>query len=98
MYGASVRGGRTANGLRMRRSPAHPLPGSGTRGWGSKGGAASPCQTAMFNIAWAGLGSVTVLSQHLTGPVGLRIVALANDSNPSEYGDSCKDPTSGHRI
>ena len=29
-------------------------PGSGVGSWGSKGGAASPCQTAVFNTAWAG--------------------------------------------
>ena len=55
--------GRLFGRQHPRRPPAARRSPSGAGSWGSKGGAAPPCQTAMFNIAWAGLGSVTVLSQ-----------------------------------
>ena len=49
-------------------------PGSGVGSWGSKGGAASPCQTAVFNTAWAGLGTLRVPdSSPASAPDGLRM-------------------------
>ena len=40
-------------------APPARYPGSGARSWGSKGGRSiPPCQTAMFDIAWAGLSTL----------------------------------------
>ena len=53
--GAAVSHERTGDGVwGGGRPPAGRCPGSGAGSRGSKGGAASPCQIAMFNIAWAG--------------------------------------------
>ena len=51
-HGAALRHGRTVNGVSGGRSPA-PVrcSASGATSRGSKGGAASPCQAAVFNTA-----------------------------------------------
>ena len=51
---ARVHGGSGSGALR----PQSDAPTSARKAGGSKGGGASPCQTAMFNVACAGLGPV----------------------------------------
>ena len=55
-HGAAVSHGRTGDGVWGGGAPRRTLPrGAAREAGGSKGGAASPCQTAVFNTAWAGL-------------------------------------------
>ena len=58
-----------SRGFTAVRGAAHPAPvrcsDIGAGSWGSKGGAAPPCQTAMFNRASAGLRTLRGGSQRL---------------------------------
>ena len=53
--GASLSHGCTGAGFGRRRSWPPTAPASGAESSGVQGGGASPCQTAVFNTAWAGI-------------------------------------------
>ena len=89
-HGATLRQERTGDGVRGATSRARPLTAQRRLKPGVLGGAASPCQAAVFNTACAGLPTLTVESQPSAEPPKppLRARSGAASTGPSRASSS----------